>query len=126
MVDIAVSRRVLANFREMGIKTSIDDFGTGMSSFAYLRELDINTVKLDQSFIAGITHEPRDAKIVEGIVSLCRNLNIEIVAEGVESQEQADVLEQLHCYIVQGYFYGRPVPASEITINLNGHERLTQ
>ena len=124
MVDIAVSRRVLTNFREMGIKTSIDDFGTGMSSFAYLRELDINTVKLDQSFITSITTEPRDARIVEGIISMCHNLGIETVAEGVESQEQATLLAELDCQIAQGYFYGRPMPEGDITLllhNTNKH-----
>lgn len=124
MVDIAVSRRVLTNFREMGIKTSIDDFGTGMSSFAYLRELDINTVKLDQSFITSITTEPRDARIVEGIISMCHNLGIETVAEGVESQEQASLLAELDCQIAQGYFYGRPMPESEITLLLHSKNHL--
>lgn len=124
MVDIAVSRRVLTNFREMGIKTSIDDFGTGMSSFAYLRELDINTVKLDQSFITSITTEPRDAGIVEGIISMCHNLGIETVAEGVESQEQAALLADLDCQIAQGYFYGRPMPESDITMLLHRKNHL--
>lgn len=124
MVDIAVSRRVLTNFREMGIKTSIDDFGTGMSSFAYLRELDINTVKLDQSFITSITTEPRDARIVEGIISMCHNLGIETVAQGVESQEQATLLAELDCQIAQGYFYGRPMPESDITLLLHSKNHL--
>ncbi|AYA64109.1 putative bifunctional diguanylate cyclase/phosphodiesterase [Alteromonas sp. RKMC-009] len=114
MVDIAVSRRVLSDFREMGIATSIDDFGTGMSSFAYLRELDIHTVKLDQSFIRGLAEGNRDAKIVEGIVSLCRNLGIDVIAEGVETQQQASLLTRLDCHIAQGYLYGKPMPAKDI------------
>lgn len=115
MVDIAVSKRVLAAFREMGIKTSIDDFGTGMSSFAYLRELDINTVKLDQSFIRDLEPDSRTAKIVEGIVSLCRSLDIEVIAEGVETHAHAQLLVTLDCHIAQGYLFGKPMPAMEIT-----------
>ncbi|MBU2977166.1 bifunctional diguanylate cyclase/phosphodiesterase [Alteromonas sp. C1M14] len=115
MVDIEVSKRVLTAFREMGIKTSIDDFGTGMSSFAYLRELDINTVKLDQSFIRDLEPNSRTAKIVESIVSLCRNLDIDVIAEGVETKAQAQLLTKLDCHFAQGYLYGKPTPAKNIT-----------
>ncbi|MEG3768355.1 bifunctional diguanylate cyclase/phosphodiesterase [Alteromonas sp. 14N.309.X.WAT.G.H12] len=116
MVDIAVSKRVLAAFREMGIKTSIDDFGTGMSSFAYLRELNINTVKLDQSFIRDLEPDNRTAKIIEGIVSLCRSLDIEVIAEGVETDVHAQLLVTLDCHFAQGYLFGKPMPASDITL----------
>lgn len=120
MVDVAVTKRVLAAFKEMGIKTSIDDFGTGMSSFAYLRELDVQTVKVDQSFIRHMERNNRNAKIVEGIVSLCRNLAIDVVAEGVETQQQADLLKELDCHIAQGYLFGRPTQAENITALMMG------
>lgn len=121
MVDIAVTKKVLTAFKEMGIKTSIDDFGTGMSSFAYLRELDIQTVKIDQSFIRHMERNNRNTKIVEGIVSLCRNLAIDVVAEGVETEQQAELLKKLDCHIAQGYLFGRPVPADKITALMAGN-----
>ncbi|MCW8108246.1 bifunctional diguanylate cyclase/phosphodiesterase [Alteromonas ponticola] len=111
MVDIDVSKKMIKTFKEMGIKTSIDDFGTGMSSFAYLRELDIHTVKLDRSFVKNIHQIEKDERIVEGIVALCRSLSINIIAEGVETARQAEILQGLDCQFAQGFLFGKPVPS---------------
>ncbi|QJR82317.1 bifunctional diguanylate cyclase/phosphodiesterase [Alteromonas pelagimontana] len=123
MVDIGVSKKMIKSFRSLGIKTSIDDFGTGMSSFAYLRDLDIDTVKLDKSFIQELRPDSKDEKIVEGIVSLCRSLGIGIVAEGVETLEQAETLQRLNCLIAQGFFYGRPVPVTGIDALMSASQK---
>ncbi|WP_181898429.1 putative bifunctional diguanylate cyclase/phosphodiesterase [Alteromonas aestuariivivens] len=119
MVDIKVSKKMIEAFNNLGIRTSIDDFGTGMSSFAYLRELDIHTVKLDRAFIRQVHTNSKDQKIVEGIVSLCRNLNVEIVAEGVEVKAQAEVLQRLDCHLGQGFLFGKPAPAEKVERLLN-------
>ncbi len=112
MVDINVSKHMIKTFKKMGIKTSIDDFGTGMSSFAYLRDLDIQTVKLDRSFVKNIHQVEKDERIVEGIVALCRSLSIDIIAEGVETTKQAEILQGLDCQLAQGFLFGKPVPSN--------------
>ncbi|MCW8090276.1 putative bifunctional diguanylate cyclase/phosphodiesterase [Alteromonas sp. ASW11-130] len=112
MVDIDVSKHMIKTFKQMGIKTSIDDFGTGMSSFAYLRELDVQTVKLDRSFVKNIHQGEKDERIVGGIVSLCRSLSIDIIAEGVETAKQAEILQGLDCHFAQGFLFGKPVPSA--------------
>ncbi|NMH61220.1 putative bifunctional diguanylate cyclase/phosphodiesterase [Alteromonas ponticola] len=124
MVDIAVSKRMIKTFKTMGIKTSIDDFGTGMSSFAYLRELDIHTVKLDRSFVKNIHQRKKDERIVEGIVSLCRSLSIDIIAEGVETARQAEILRNLDCQLAQGFLFGKPVPSSSLQNLFSIHKPL--
>ncbi|WP_218352825.1 putative bifunctional diguanylate cyclase/phosphodiesterase [Alteromonas lipotrueiana] len=114
MVDISVSKRLISAFNALGIKTSIDDFGTGMSSFAYLRELDVHTIKLDRAFIIDITNNAKDEKIVEAMIALCHNLDIQVVAEGIEQQSQAMLLTRLGCDVGQGYFFGKPAPVADI------------
>lgn len=115
MIDISVTQKAFISLHEIGVKLSIDDFGTGMSSFAYLRELDMDYVKIDRSFIAAMFDDLRNEKVVKGIISMCHSLDSEIIAEGIETKEQADKLLELGCRIGQGYFFGRPTSAKEIT-----------
>lgn len=122
MVDVTISKRMIKAFNRLGLKTSIDDFGTGMSSFAYLRELNVHTIKLDRAFIMNITDNSKDAKIVEAMITLCHNLNIEVVAEGIEQQDQVTLLRSLNCDIGQGYFFGKPTPADRINALLSARE----
>lgn len=114
MVDIAVSKRMIKAFNQLGIKTSIDDFGTGMSSFAYLRELDVHTIKLDRAFIIDMVTNHKDARIVEAMISLCHSLGINVVAEGIEQQEQVTLLRTMRCDTGQGYFFGKPAQSHAI------------
>jgi diguanylate cyclase (GGDEF)-like protein len=105
---------ILNQFREMGIKLSIDDFGTGYSSLSYLKNLPIDTLKIDRSFIEHITHNEQDRAIVSLVINLSHSLNLTVIAEGVEQREQIDLLRSLGCDSVQGYFFHRALPASDI------------
>jgi EAL domain-containing protein (putative c-di-GMP-specific phosphodiesterase class I) len=100
----------LASLRELGVTVAIDDFGTGYSSFRYLRSLPIDKIKIDQSFVRRMTAESGDEAIVRGMIGIGRDLGLTVVAEGVETAEQRDILMREGCEVGQGYFYSRPVP----------------
>jgi len=95
--------------REMGVRVSIDDFGTGYSSLGYLHKFPVDTLKVDRSFINRIGNEGENAEIVQTIITLAASLNMEVVAEGIETAEQLDFLRHISCKFGQGYFYSRPV-----------------
>lgn len=118
MNDIKVTQKTFTALHELGVKISIDDFGTGMSSLAYLRELDMDYVKIDRSFIAAMLGDKRSEQVVRGIISMCKSLDTEVIAEGIETKEQAQKLFEIGCSIGQGYFFGRPSPAEDITNTL--------
>jgi len=97
----------------MGTKISIDDFGTGWSSLDRLRQLPVSEVKIDRSFVARVTTDDQDRKIVKSIIELADSLGLECVAEGVEHDEQAEMLTELGCRTLQGYRFARAVPETE-------------
>jgi len=101
---------MLKSFSDMGVTIAIDDFGTGYSSLSYLARFPINTLKIDRSFIGTITTEHFRGELVKAILSIARCLGQEVVAEGVETLEQATFLQTHGCQIAQGYLYGKPVP----------------
>ena len=103
--------KTLEKLREMGIKIALDDFGTGYSSFSYLRRLPINTLKIDKSFIDGICLSSKEEAIAYGIIQLAHKMGIEVVAEGVESKKQLNLLKGQDCDKVQGYLFSKPVSA---------------
>ena len=105
---------LLEQFREMGIKLSIDDFGTGYSSLSYLKNLPIDTLKIDRTFIEYINHNPQDQAIVTSLINLSHSLNLIVIAEGAETSEQVDLLRSLGCDQVQGYFFHKALLAEEI------------
>lgn len=105
--------RTLGELREMGIEISIDDFGTGYSSLAYLKQLPIDTLKIDQSFVREMITESDSSAIVQTIIALALNLNQKVVAEGVETEEQLKLLYQLGCEQAQGFLFSKPIPAEE-------------
>lgn len=105
----------LTALRKLGIRLSIDDFGTGYSSLAYLHQLPVQTLKIDRSFIQGIGGGQDGEAIVRSILSLAANLALDTVAEGVETAEQADFLRKAGCSAIQGFFYGRPLPAMDFS-----------
>lgn len=107
--------RMLAGLREEGVRIVIDDFGTGYSSFAYLKHFAVDGIKLDRLFVNGIPGEDKDERLVAMMLAIGRELNIPVVAEGVESQDQADFLVSRGCRRLQGFFFSRPVPAAEFT-----------
>ena len=105
----------LRDIAALGVHISIDDFGTGYSSLAYLKNLPIDTLKIDQSFVRKLPSSPQDAAVVRTVIALAQNLDLETVAEGVEEQEQADFLRDNGCHQLQGYLFGRPMSADAFT-----------
>jgi len=103
----------LARLRELGITVSLDDFGTGYSSLTYLRRLPMDHLKLDQSFVHGMMGDSGDLAIVQGVIGLARSFGYRIVAEGVETIEQGQMLLQMGCTLAQGYCIARPMPAGD-------------
>ncbi len=106
---------MLKQIRDLGIRVAMDDFGTGYSSLAYLRNIPLACIKIDRSFIDGIGKDDHADKLVSSIVSMAHKLGLDVVAEGVEAQHQADYLISLGCEFLQGYFYGRPVPPTAVS-----------
>lgn len=115
MVNIDKTQEVFAQFKKLGVKLSIDDFGTGMSSLAYIKHLDVDYIKIDRSFIIDVVTDRRDEAVISGLLVLCQKLNKIAIVEGVETIEQANKLASLGCNLAQGYLYSRPLPAEEIT-----------
>ncbi len=105
---------VLSELRQLGFSIALDDFGTGFASLTHLRRLPVDKIKIDLSFIAGMTANPADLAIVRAVVSLGHDLGMTVLAEGVETEEQAGMLARLGCDEMQGYLHGRPMPAEEL------------
>lgn len=99
----------MRELRAMGVRFAIDDFGTGYSSLSYLKRLPVDLLKIDQSFIRDCTHGGSDAEIVRAIISMARNLHLELIAEGVETAEQLAFLQEEGCHACQGYYFSPPV-----------------
>ena len=112
---------VLGELKEMGVKISIDDFGTGFSSLSYLKRLPIDALKIDQSFISDLTADPDDASLVMAIITLAHNLKLEVVAEGVETEEQLKFLRLLRCDEIQGFVFSKGLPAEELAVFMRSH-----
>ncbi|HET7731863.1 MAG TPA: EAL domain-containing protein, partial [Usitatibacter sp.] len=108
------ARSTLDDIAALGVGLAIDDFGTGYSGLAYLKRLPIDTVKIDQSFVRDLTIDPDDAAIVAAIVAMAKGLGVEVVAEGVETEEQLAELQRLGCFRAQGYLLARPMSASAV------------
>ncbi|WP_151900638.1 bifunctional diguanylate cyclase/phosphodiesterase [Sulfurimonas hydrogeniphila] len=113
MKDPQKSIDILNKIQNLGISVSIDDFGTGYSSLSYLKKLPVNKIKIDRSFITDVPKNKDDVAIVKTIISLAKNLGLQIIAEGVETKEQLDFLVQEGCYDIQGYFFSKPLPVDE-------------
>jgi EAL domain-containing protein (putative c-di-GMP-specific phosphodiesterase class I) len=109
--DLESIEEVIKECVEMGVGFSLDDFGTGYSSLVYLRRLSIEELKIDQSFVRDMLEDPEDQAIVIGVISLGRAFDLRVVAEGVETAQQARHLVELGCSVVQGFGMGRPMPA---------------
>ena len=116
------AKAVLHALRKAGVRVALDDFGTGYSGFYHLRELELDTIKIDRNFVAQMLIKPEEARIVKAIVSLGRALGLKTTAEGIESEEALELLIKLGCNSGQGYLFGQAQPASEVTEAL--HEEI--
>ena len=114
MADPTASLDTLSRLRSTGVKISIDDFGTGYSSLAYLKNLPVNELKIDRSFVMNMVADDGDAKIVKSVVDLAHNFDLTVVAEGIENQEALDQLASMTCEYAQGFYMGHPMPFDEL------------
>ncbi|MDA8384349.1 MAG: EAL domain-containing protein [Betaproteobacteria bacterium] len=121
MADPETVAVVFSRLRKMGITIAVDDFGTGYSSLAYLRRLPIDVLKIDRSFVMNVDREEEDAQIVKTILALGQSLKLSVVAEGIETRPQAELLRSVGCNIVQGYHFSRPLPPAQLEEWLRGH-----
>ncbi len=113
---------LLKQFRELGVKLAIDDFGAGYSTLSHLARLPINTIKIDQLFAANIIQNPQDAAIVSGIIAIADKLKLNLIAEGIETQEQLNFYIQQGCYNIQGWFFNTSLPPEQISLLLKKKE----
>ncbi|MDX1810732.1 MAG: EAL domain-containing protein [Gammaproteobacteria bacterium] len=112
--NVDQATEILHELHELGVELSIDDFGTGYSSLAYLKQFPLNTLKIDQSFVSDITTNPEAAAIAEAIIALGQSLKLNVIAEGVENEEQTFFLRGHGCDWVQGYLFSKPLPSEKI------------
>jgi EAL domain-containing protein (putative c-di-GMP-specific phosphodiesterase class I) len=112
MKHVDATAATLRTLRESGLRVAIDDFGTGYSSLSYLRNLPIDTLKIDQSFVRQISAGSDDSALVTAMITMARSLRMQVVAEGVETRQELDFLRSQLCDDAQGYLFSKPVPAS--------------
>jgi diguanylate cyclase (GGDEF)-like protein/PAS domain S-box-containing protein len=113
MSDLDKARDVLAELRPLGVRLAIDDFGTGYSSLSYLKQFRVDRLKIDKSFVRDLKTDTDDAAIVSAVLSMARDLRVEVVAEGVETEEQLAFLAERRCDLIQGYYFSRPLPPTD-------------
>ncbi|GAB0150998.1 EAL domain-containing protein [Marinobacterium sp. BA1] len=118
MSDVEGSVSLLHQLRELGVRIALDDFGTGYASLAYLKRFALDKLKIDRTFIMGIPDDEDDVAITSSIIDIARHLRLKTVAEGVETEAHCEFLRRAGCHIAQGYFYARPLPASEFELKL--------
>lgn len=104
----------LRRIKNHGVTIAIDDFGTGYSSLNYIKMLPIDTIKIDRSFVVGASEDPKDLAVLKAIASLCHGLSLEMIAEGIETEAQQQLIQDIGCYHAQGFLFHRPMPASDI------------
>jgi EAL domain-containing protein (putative c-di-GMP-specific phosphodiesterase class I) len=110
-IDNAVAK--MHELKGLGVHFSMDDFGTGYSSLSYLTQLPLDQLKIDQSFVRNIGTKPTDAVIVQTIIGMGNSLGMQVIAEGVENEEQRNFLEHNGCHAYQGYLFSKPIPIKE-------------
>src|SRR5437868_6089226 len=114
ITDIDAARRELAKLHDLGVRLAVDDFGTGYSSVGYVRQFPLDSVKIDKSFVQGLTAGAEDAAIAQAIIKMAHALGLSTVAEGVESAEELARLQQLGCDLVQGFYFSAPLSADAV------------
>ena len=112
--NIDTSVQKMRMLREIGITFALDDFGTGYSSLSYLKKLPLDQIKIDQSFVRDMTFDQNDEVMVSAIIGMAKNFGLNVIAEGVESESQLQLLKLLGCLYYQGYLFSKPVPAEQL------------
>ena len=123
MREVSEAMQILDGLKNLGLSIAVDDFGTGYSSLNYLKQFPIDVLKIDRTFVDGLPSGEQDAQIARAIIAMAHSLNLAVIAEGVETQEQLDFLREHGCDEVQGYLFGRPMPASGFEAQFS-HEAL--
>ena len=114
MEDMEQNIELLQQLRTRGIELALDDFGTGYSSLSYLKRFPVDTLKIDRSFIMDLDKSPDDAAITRAIIDMAHSLKMNVIAEGVETEDHLSILRDMHCDSIQGYLISRPVPENEL------------
>ena len=117
---------VLNQLKKLGVKLSIDDFGTGYSSLSYLSRFPLDVLKIDKSFINQLTTDKKGIAITQAIIAIAHSLKLEVIAEGVENEEQLEILQRLNCKYVQGYYFSKPISANDTIAFLKNHNIFDQ
>ena len=120
--DLDRSVDFINSIKKLGVKFSLDDFGTGYSNLGYLNQLPFSELKIDKIFIDNIVHNKQSKQLLEIIISIAKVRGLKIVAEGVETEEQLRILKEEGCDICQGYYFSRPLPASDFLTWLKEHD----
>jgi EAL domain-containing protein (putative c-di-GMP-specific phosphodiesterase class I) len=115
MEDVDYFTKTLAELKALGVRLSIDDFGTGFSSLSYLKRFPVDAVKIDRAFVSALGGDPHDSALVAAILAMADALGLEVTAEGVETSEQLIELKRLGCQRSQGYYLAHPMPAASVT-----------
>lgn len=126
MENVDKARAYIGDLHGLGVHMTMDDFGTGYSSLGYLKKFPFHTLKIDQSFVRDLKDEPQDTAIISAVMALRRGFNLRVVAEGVETKEQLELLQSLDCQEMQGHWFSRPLPAAEATKFLENHCQKTR
>jgi EAL domain-containing protein (putative c-di-GMP-specific phosphodiesterase class I) len=111
--DLTIAKPLLRDLANFGVGIHIDDFGTGYSSLSYLAELPVKTLKIDRTFTERITESPTNARVVQAIIALGKAMNLDVIAEGVETEQQLLLVNQFGCDLAQGFFIGQPMPEED-------------
>ena len=119
-----IIQRSIANFRRAGVRISLDDFGTGFASFQHLKDLEFDELKLDSGFVRDLGHDTATNVLVDGLLTMGKGLGVQVVAEGVETTQQRDILRRMGCHVVQGYYYGKAEPFSDAFSRLQENRRV--
>jgi len=112
--DLETAKSILGTLQRLGIKIALDDFGTGYSSLYHLRELQLDKIKIDRSFVQSMRDNRESEKIVHAILGLTKNLGLPTVAEGIENAEMLKLMDECGCELGQGYYFGKPMPAQQV------------
>lgn len=118
LVDSPFVLRQLDRLKRLGVRIAIDDFGTGYSSLAYLRDFPVDILKIDRSFVEALDRDDQAVALAKSIVGICEALQLDVIAEGMETKEQVNVLYNIGCHVMQGFYFSKPKPAAELGATL--------